>query len=124
MIKPNADSFNLEPDLPILLFANLAVWADLIRHQAHVASAEYAIETEFRVVGGPVHVKGPNDYLVWETLQPGLRIFPRYSLGDSTEIPQLLNLFCRDFWNFLGKSVEETSTLVIENWSGQEFEDQ
>ena len=52
------------------------------------------------------------DHLEKGTLQPSSRFFPRYYLGDSAEITQLLNLFHRDFWNFLGQPVEEESALV------------
>ena len=43
--------------------------------------------------------------------------FPRYSLADQADIPQLLGLFYRDFWNFLEKdAADEDMKLLIENW--------
>ena len=119
---PEKGELFFEPDWPIVLFANLAVWADKVRYRAHVPTAEYAIEVEIRVVGGPVTVKRYLGNRVIGRLQPGSNLFPRYSLGAPEELLQLLDRFRRDFWNFLGQSGEEKTTLAIENWPREELE--
>ena len=89
---------DLSPDLPIVMFADLAVWAELVRKQARAPAAEYALQVEIRVLGGDVSIMR-----YWNsplgTFQPGSKRFPKYSLGDSDEIPALVALFERDFWN-------------------------
>ena len=94
----------LDHRLPVVEFANLAVWADHVRGQAHAPTAEYALEIEIRVLGGFVSVDR-DKYSKVGTFPPGLIEFPRYTLGDSDEIPRLSALFERDFWNSLGKDV-------------------
>ena len=98
------DKLCLPPSLPIVIFANLVVWADRIRNQALASTSEYAIEGEIRAIGTPVGVV--DDYRLINTpyatiLRPNLIEFPRYSLGNSDEISELLALFYRDFWNSL-----------------------
>ena len=44
--------FPLPRDLPVDMFANLAVWADRIRRQALAPTAEYALEFEMIAIGG------------------------------------------------------------------------
>ena len=94
----------LPPDLPVDMFANLAIWADHIRRQVLAPTAEYALEVEMIAIGGPVVVPSHNPYNP-PTFQPGSTTFPQYSLGDPDEIPDLLISFYRDFWNFLRKDV-------------------
>ena len=102
--------FPLLPGLPIDMFANLVVWADCIRKQALAPTAEYALEVEMIAIGGSVEVRNADSlHLISRfpppKFQPGSTIFPKYSLGDPDEIPDLLKSFHRDFWNSLGKDV-------------------
>ena len=99
---------DLRNDLPIVMFADLAIWADQVRKQALVPTAEYVLEVEMRVMGGVVQVtRNPN--LLWHlasgTLQPDSIKFPRYSLDDPNAIHTLLVLFERDFWNYMAKDI-------------------
>ena len=113
--------FPLPPDLSIDMFANLTTWADRVRRRALAPTAEYALEVEMIAVGGSVVV---HDLDYWSrfappTFQPGQITFPRYLLGNRDEIPDLLKLFHRDFWNSLGSDVDaEESTFLIQDWSG------
>ena len=102
-------------EVPIVMFADLAVWADHVRKQALAPAAEYVLEVEIRVLGGNVQVNRDGWYDSSGTLQLGSIKFPRYSLDDHDEIPDLLVLFERDFWNSFDKdiSAEEQGTLVI-----------
>ena len=111
----------LPPSYPIEMLANLAVWADRVRNRVGAPAAEYALDVEIRVVGGAVEVPivarySSRDYPI---LPPGQTVFPRYPLGDSSSVPDLLALFDRDFLNSLGedRSGEET-TFTIQDWPG------
>ena len=106
---------DLSNELPVVMFANLAVWADHVRKQALAPAAEYALEVELRVLGGNVQVNRDGWYDSSGTLQPGSIKFPRYSLDDLDAIPELLALFERDFWNSLDKDFSTVQgTLEIQ----------
>ena len=96
-------------ELPIVMFADLAIWADHVRKQALTPAAEYVLEVEMRILGGVVQVL-PNPHLLLSyqptgKLQPNSITFPRYSLIDPDEIPPLMALFERDFWNYMAKDI-------------------
>ena len=117
--------FFLPPDLPVYLFANLAVWADHVRKQSRAPTAEYALEVEVVSIGGPVMVSDPHSdrhhitRLPPPTFQPGTTTFPKYPLGNPTGIPDLLAGFYRDFWNSLGEDPGDgPHTFSIQDWSG------
>ena len=116
------ESRDLYHDWPIVIFANLAVWADLVRRYANAPSAEYAIEFELIVREQPISIYwGEPPHHTPLTLEPGSTVFPRYALGDPTDVGQLLKSFRHDFWNHLGQDVsDEDDNFVIENWSGQD----
>ena len=98
----------LSPGLPTEMFANLALWADHIRKQVNSPTVEYALEFEIRVVGGAVPVANPMPFDELDDepeLSPGPNNFPKYSLGDSASIPDLISVFDRDFWNHLGQDM-------------------
>ena len=113
----------LPPDLPIDMFANLAVWADRVRRQALAPTAEYALEVEIIARGELAVVSNPESdslahYDALE-LQSGPILFPKYSLGDPDEIPNHLGSFHRDFWNSLGSDVgSEEGQFSIQGWPG------
>lgn len=109
----------LFPDWLIVFLGNLALWADRVRSQALVPTAEYALEVEIRVIGRPVSVlpgrAGPSS----GTLQLDLPKFPRYSLRDVDTIPALLESFNCDFWNSIGLDIGNAEcTLAIQDWPG------
>ena len=116
------DSLQLSLNTPIQLFANLAAWAAHVGRQANAPTAEYALEVEIYVKGGPVSVKRgyvlPLDMDSEKgKLQPGSTKFPKYPLGDGHKIPELLTLFHRDFWHSLGKGVgPREPAFRIEGW--------
>ena len=111
----------LPPSYPVEMLANLAAWADRIRKQVNAPAAEYALEVEIRVIGGPVKVHNMAKCLRSDcpTLLTKSIVFPRYSLGDSSSVSDLLALFDRDFWDSLGedRGGEET-TFTIPDWPG------
>ena len=105
----------LDHCLPVVEFTNLAVWADHVRGKAHAPTAEYALEIEIRVLGDFVSV-ARDKYFAAGRFPPGVIEFPRYTLGDSDEIPRLSALFERDFWNSFGKDVGvEEGTFTIQD---------
>lgn len=109
----------LPPLFPLPMFANLAVWADCVRCHANTPAAEYALEVELCVKGGPVQIRGERGAGAVD-LQPGSTPFPRYSLGSPHEFNTLLELFDRDFENFLGREIRDDQGLcIIDNWPEQ-----
>ena len=119
-----SNPFPLPPGLHIEMFANLAVWADRVRKQAHAPTSEYALEVEIIAMGGQVGVyANPDSPHLYRSgppaLQPGTTKFPKYSLGNPTGIPDLLAVFYRDFWNSLGRDPGDgPHTFSIQDWSG------
>ena len=90
------------PDLPIFVFANLAVWADQIRNHMSSSTAEYVIQMEICTEASHVIVANNYTPLAFArrsgtVFQPGTKKFLRYSLGNSEEIPRLIALFYYDF---------------------------
>ena len=112
----------LDPDLPLVLFANTVVWTNHIRTQSLTPTAEYGLEVEIRVMGESVRIGKRNDHIVravapaastdesrtrMDILVPdGLNVkFPIYSLNGEETPPKLLSRFKQDFWSWLGKYV-------------------
>ena len=118
----------LPADLPTYLLANLSMWADCIRKQMNTPSAEYALEVQFFSPGGKIEIwehdqHDPQKFIDIRiygrpALPSGSKLFPRYSLGDSDTIIDILSLFYRDFWNYIGRDVEAgKDTFAINGWS-------
>ena len=118
----------LSPDWPIVFLGNLVIWADRVRSQALVPTAEYALDVEIRAIGRPISVLTGNVGPSWRpssgplltktsgTLQPDLPKFPRYSLRDADTIPLLLESFNCDFWNSIGLDIGNAEhTLAIQD---------
>ena len=104
-------------NMPPILFANLITQAHRVRNQAGVPTAEYAVEVEIHVRGVPAIVLNDNNYFRLGKLDPDTIPFPRYPLDDSNEGNDLLNLFYRDFLNYLGRDIDnEENELEIPNW--------
>ena len=112
----------LDPDLPLVLFANTAVWANHIRTQSLAPMAEYGLEVEIRVAGNSIRVGKPNDHISRaaimaatfqgdsrevDNLSPKISNvkFPKYPLDGEKTPAKLLSTFRQDFWNWLGKYV-------------------
>ena len=112
----------LDPDLPLVLFANTVVWANHIRSQSSVPMAEYGLEVEICVAGNSIRVGKRNDHLFTamimmaaaqedyrevDNLAPKISNvkFPKYSLDGEETPAKLLSIFNQDFWNWLGKYV-------------------
>ena len=106
-------------DWLIVIFANLVAWVDHIRRQADAPTTEYALEVEICVIGREIMVFLADGRSNGSgKLQPGSKIFPRYPVGDSDNIPELLAWFERDFWNFMGKDIgPDENNLQIEGWT-------
>ena len=110
-------SLSILPDTPLVLFMNLITQAHLMKNQASVPMAEYAVEVEIYVRGIPVAVSWSHRHGSLGELAPSTIKFPHYSLGDPNEGNDLLNLFYRDFWNSFGQDLgTEEDTLQIPNW--------
>ena len=113
----------LPPNLPIALIANLIVQAVRVREFAGVPTVEYAIEVQVLAKGTSVTI-GRAGQQFWDlvgTFGSGSVTFPRYPLGDIVEAFDLLSLFQRDFYNSLGRDIDnEEGSFSIENWGCQE----
>ena len=105
------NSLPLFSDWPIVMFANLVMWADRIRRQTHAPTAEYAIEAEIYITGDDLEVVANRHYLLG-TLDPGSTKLPRYTLGNTDEIIELLSLFHRDFWNSFGRDINDEENVL------------
>ena len=115
-VNPNLSGQILFADWPIVMFANVAISADHVRKQAEVPAAEYALEVEIRNIGNSLTFSDGSRVL--GEFQSDSPKFPRYLLGPSDQIPELLSLFRRDIWNYFGKNVsDEENMLVILNWT-------
>ena len=99
------------PDWLVVMFANLAVWADHVRKQADVPTMEYALEVEICVWGNAVFPI--RDIFTTNLTLPNV-IFPRYPLSDSDEIPRLLALFERDVRNSFGDDISAEQQGILE----------
>ena len=100
------------PDWIVVMFANVAVWADHVRKQADAPTTEYALEVEISVAGDAVLAY--EDVFPSDLTLPNV-IFPRYPLNDYTEIPRLLTSFELDCWNSFHKDIStEQGTLEIQ----------
>lgn len=113
---PERQDLFLFLNMPPILFVNLIAQVLRVRNQAGVPMAEYAVEVEINVRGVPVTVTWSDSLISLGKLDPGMITFPRYSLGDSNEGNDLLNLFWRDFWNSFGQDIGPEEALEIPNW--------
>lgn len=102
--------FLLDPDWPIVMFANLAVWADHVRNQAGTPTVEYALEVETYNRGDAGFV-GKDRYFKRNPKLPNEK-FPRYPLNDPDEITELLTWFRRDFWNSMGEDLSDVNFIL------------
>ncbi|MXV73886.1 ATP-binding protein [Candidatus Poribacteria bacterium] len=111
---------DLPRSFPVVVFANLVAWADRVRNQALVPTAEYVLDAEIRAIGNSAYITSNNrhiDTMYPTILQPSLIEFPRYSLGNPEEISELIGLFYRDFWNSLGKDIDTGEfTFEVKGW--------
>ena len=121
----------LDPDLPLILFANTAAWANHIRNQSSAPIVEYGLEVEIRAMGNPTRVGRPNDQISMAVIAMGAaqrddrevenlapRVsnirFPRYSLDGEETPSRILSIFNQDFWNWLGKDFDGEEYVISE----------
>ena len=117
------NAFAIQSEWPLSMFANLVVWADRVRTAASTPVSEYALDIAiylkgeyvptFYAMGGIVH-----PLTLWEGPLTGCLQFPRYSLGDSSEVPVLLTKFEEDYWNCFGRDISSARMrkLAIEGY--------
>ena len=101
------------PDWLVVIFANMAIWADHVRKQAGAPTTEYALEAEIRVSGNTVFPFKPpfTPHLTLSNV-----VFPRYTLNDPDEILQILTSFELDCWNFFHEDISTAQgTLEIQS---------
>ena len=105
----------LDPDWPIVMFANLAAWADRVRTEARALSLEYAIEVETYILGKGGFVRKVGHF--WPRghhTPPRLRNakFPVYPLNNPDAITDLLCRFYRDFRNSMHEDAVEVDFVL------------
>lgn len=109
--------YRLHREVPVVEFATLAMWADQVRAEAGAPNAEYAIDVEIVSKVRPCEVIATttDDGQLLGRLEPGSTHFPRYPLGDAEQLPQLLEVFERDFLNACGRDLAaQQGNLTIE----------
>ena len=109
--------FLCDPDWPMAMFDNLAVWADQVRKQAGALAVEYALEVETRNPGNAGLVGTKEAYQFRPSTGRTLprlpnEKFPVYPLNDPNEITELLALFYRDFWNSMGQDNGDANFIL------------
>ena len=104
----------LFPSWPVAVFANLIVWANAVRDQASSPSSEFAIDIDMIIRSDCVSVMGYGPG-AWQqgTLNRSTK-YPQYSLGELSEMPDLISQFERDFWNSIGLD-SELGRFVVES---------
>ena len=102
--RGKAHLYRLHRDVPVVEFATLAMWADQVRAATGAPMSEYAIDVEIVAKVRPCEViyATTDGKQVLGRLEPGSTPFPRYALGDTEQLPQLLEVFERDFLNACG----------------------
>lgn len=112
----------LEFGFPVVLFANLIAQAHRLRTQAGVPLAEYGIEVEISVKSRKAIVPRGGIAPPLGRFNVGKTRFPLYSLGEINDVPSLLDLFYRDFYNSVGQDLTlDQSQLEIEGWQVEEM---
>ena len=110
-------SHQLHREVPVVEFASLAVWADQLRTEAGAPTAEYAIDVEIVAKVRPCDVlrDTTDQQPLLGRLSKGSTSFPRYALRDAEQLPQLLEVFERDFVNACGTDLgNQQGNLTIE----------
>ena len=116
----------IDPSHALTLFAATAIWSDHVRNEAGLPTIEYAIDVEVYSKGQGISVRVGSNYRriahmfsdeELGRIDQGRTSFPRYSLADQSEIPRIVELFERDFWNLIGKDISGTN-LRLEQCEG------
>ena len=108
VLNADQDAWLFSPHWPIVMFGNLAAWADHVRKADGAPAVEYALEVETSNLGDAGHLgvtRGPSRA---KHLKLRNTRFPRYPLNDPERITELLTRFYRDLWN----SMEEDRSDV------------
>ena len=106
----------LHHELPVVEFGNLMRWADQVRLHAQAPTAEYAIDVQFTATGLCQVCNAVSQRMdPYGTFDSQSVAFPKYSLGNSEDFPNLLAIFERDFWNsFRNEFAGDQGLLAIE----------
>ena len=114
------------PELPAVLFANLIAQTHKTRTQAGNPMADFAAQVTIVAKGSlrPVNRIGVQYGEPLGEIRPGLIKFPHYSIGDTDDFLYTLNLFHRDFYNFLGQDFDiESFPLQVKGWPLSKIQD-
>ena len=114
--RPGRNLHQLHYELPVVEFAILASWADQVRLHAQAPAAEYAIDVQITARGLCQVCNAVSRRMdPYGTFEDQSVAFPKYSLGHSEDIPNLLAVFERDFWNSFRKEFAgDQGLLAIE----------
>ena len=96
----------LNPNVVIVLLANLLVQVEKVKQQAGSPTLEYAIEIQL-TAKTPVVIGRPSpQFRDVANVDPGTVTFPRYPFADLAKASDLLNLAQRDFFNMLEEDID------------------
>ena len=104
------DVYLIQSDWPVIMFANLVLWADRVRNAASAPTSEYALDVEILLNGNYAATEYASNQANEDIGSSGgprsgqIR-FPTLSLGDSSEIHPLLTKFEEDYWSLFGLDI-------------------
>lgn len=102
--REKGDGDLLFPAWVMGLVANAICAAEKVRLAAGVPDVEYGFEFELCASGGRMPIAGYGNYPIrsFESLPEGQTIFPRYSLGSTSEFQQITAMLEQDIWDACG----------------------
>ena len=109
-------SYRLHYEVPAVEFATLVAWAHHVRVESGAPTAEYVVDVQIKTTG-TCELVNTAAFLgqPFGSLDTGSTLFPRYSFGDQSEIPTLLNAFEQDFLNAFGQDLtNQLGSLTME----------
>ena len=108
----------ISPHVPLVLFANLITHVSRVRSQAKLPLTPFIVEVSVLVKGSTRIVGNPGlDYYPSGYFDPGLIVFPRYTLNSTNGFLETLSLFNLDLYHSLGRDLDtDQISIAIENW--------
>ena len=109
---PNWEYQYFPPKWLYIMFGNLLLWVDSVRHLARSISAEYVLEVELYMPSRtPLPIDEYRD-TYWPPYSPNEKL-PYYVINGDASIQDVLVTFYRDTLNLVGRDVDATISIAI-----------